>query len=69
MEKEINSCPSNFFRKFHEWQRCFFADALFITILKYNAVDGLCKDFRGSPMIAAHNERQASHWSVSAAHS
>ena len=47
----------------------FFADTLFITILKYNAVDSLYKDFRGSPMIAAHNERQASHWSVSAVQS
>ena len=47
----------------------FFADTLFVTFMKYNAVDSLYKDFRGSPMIAAHNERQASHWSVSAAHS
>jgi len=47
----------------------FFADTLFVTFMKYNAVDSLYKDFRGSRMIAAHNERQASHWSVSAAHS
>jgi len=42
---------------------------MFITILKYNAVDTLCMDFRGSPMIAAHNETQACQKSVSAAHS
>ena len=29
---------------------------LFTTILKYNAVDTLYTDFRGSPMIAVHNE-------------
>ena len=42
---------------------------LFITILKYNAVDTLCMDFRGSPMIAARNETKACHKSVSAAYS
>jgi len=42
---------------------------MFITILKYNAVDTLCMDFRGSPMIPAHSETQACHKSVSAVHS
>jgi len=42
---------------------------LFITILKYNAVDTLFMDFRGSPMIVAHNETQACHKSFSANHS
>ena len=41
----------------------------FITILKHNAVATLYTDFRGNPMIAAHNERQTFHESVSSTHS